>query len=129
MEAIAESVQEDAPTSEDASTSTMNDPFQVQPPPSSSLAVQRFPSMGNIPSQGVMTNGHGSLSSHSRRTASWSGTFSDSFSPPKASEVKPLGEALGMPPSSFMPSDPSLMRPQMNGGSGNFADDLQEVEL
>ncbi|PON93028.1 COPII coat assembly protein, Sec, partial [Trema orientale] len=125
MEAIAETVHEDVPTSEDASTSTMSDAFQVQPPLSSTM--QRFPSMGNIPSQGVMTNGHSSLSSHSRRTASWSGSFNDSFSPPKATEVKSLGDALGISPSSFMSSDPSLMRTQMNGG--NFADDLQEVEL
>lgn len=128
MEAIAESLHEGVPTSGDASTSAINNVLQT-PTPSSS-AMQRFPSMDNIPSQRVTANGHGSLlSQHSRRTASWSGSFSDSFSPPpKATEVKPLGEALSMSPSSFMPSDlSSLRRMQMNGG--NFVDDLQEVEL
>ena len=124
MEAIAESVREDLPTGNDASTSTMNDAFQT-PIPSSNM--QRFPSMDNIPSQRMETNGHGSLSSHSRRTASWSGSFSDSFSAPKAAEIIPLGEALGMSPSSFMPIDPSLRHAQTNGS--NFSDDLQEVEL
>ncbi|XP_062074743.1 protein transport protein SEC16A homolog [Humulus lupulus] len=128
MEAIAESVHEDVPTvgaHEEASTSTVNDAaFQVPPP---SASIQRFPSMGNIPSQRVMSNGNGSLSSHSRRTASWSGSFNDSFTSPKGTEVKPLVAASGMPPTMFSPSDPSLMRTQMNGG--NFADELQEVEL
>ncbi|KAL5551175.1 hypothetical protein UlMin_001351 [Ulmus minor] len=123
MESIAESVQEDTAPREDTSTSTTNDMFQT-PPPST---MQRFPSMGNIPSKGMATNGHGSLSSNSRRTASWSGSLNDSFSPPQRTEIKPLGEALGMPPSLYTPSDTSSMRTQMNGG--NFTDDLQEVEL
>ncbi|KAF4389516.1 protein transport protein SEC16B homolog [Cannabis sativa] len=129
MEAIAESVQEDVPTvgtHEEASTSTGNAAFQVPPP---SASMQRFPSMGNIPGQRVMTNSNGSLSSLSRRTASWSGSFNDSFSSPKETEVKPLGAvSSGMPPTMFSPTDPSsMMRAQMNGG--NFADELQEVEL
>ena len=125
MEAIAESLQEGVASNSDASTSAMNDSFQS--PSSSSSTIQRFPSMGHIPSKGVVTNGHGSFPSQSRRTASWSGSFSDSLSPPETSERKPLGEALGMSPPSFMPNEPPLMRTPMNGG--NFGDDLQEVEL
>jgi hypothetical protein len=87
--------------------------------------MQRFPSAGNISKQG-QTDGNNSHFAHSRRTASWSGSFNDSFSPPKMGEIKPPGEALGMPPSTFMP-DPSLMRPPMR--SSSFGEDLQEVEL
>ncbi|KAF3448329.1 hypothetical protein FNV43_RR09042 [Rhamnella rubrinervis] len=125
MEAIAESLQEGVASNSDASTSAMNDSFQS--PSSSSSPMQRFPSMGHIPSKGVVTNGRGTFPSHSRRAASWSGSFSDSISPPKTSEIKPLGEALGMSPPSFMPNGPPSMRTPMNGG--NFGDDLQEVEL
>lgn len=124
MEAIAENGQEETSTNEDPSTSIPNSSFQ-SPIPSSAMTVQRFPSMGNIPYMGTSTNGNGSLPPHSRRTASWGGSFSDPFSPPKPAEIKPLGEALGMPPSSFMPNEPSLMRMQ-NGGSFG---DLHEVEL
>lgn len=84
--------------------------------------------MGSVPAKGVATNGNVPLSSHSRRTASWGGSFSDPFSsPPNTAEIKPLGEALGMPPSSFMPNEPSLTRMPMS--SGSFGDDLHEVEL
>ncbi|KAK9274715.1 hypothetical protein L1049_021966 [Liquidambar formosana] len=129
VDAMAESVQEPATNSEDPLTSTNNDSFQSTAP-STLTTMQRFPSMGNIPNKGVMTHGNGSLPAHSRRTASWSGSFSGSFSDavsPKVAEIKPPGEALGFRPSSFMPSDPSLMRLPMNGGS--FADELHEVEL
>ncbi|XP_023916411.2 protein transport protein SEC16B homolog [Quercus suber] len=126
MEAIAENGQEETSTNVDRSTSIANDSFQ-SPIHSSSMTVQRFPSMDNIPYMGDLTkgNGNGSLPPHSRRTASWGGSHSTPFSPPKPAEIKPPGEALGMPPSSFMPNEPSLMRMQ-NGGSFG---DLHEVEL
>lgn len=126
MGAIAENGQEETTTNEDPSTSIRNDSFQSPIPPSS-MTIQRFPSMGSVPGKGAVTNGMVPLSSHSRRTASWGGSLSDPFSPPNTAEIKPLGEALGMPPSSFMPNDPSLMRMPMSGGS--FGDDLHEVEL
>lgn len=116
-----------ATTNEDPLTLSMNDSFQSPAPSSSTKTMQRFPSMDNFPHNGAMTNGYGPLSSQSRRTASWGGSFNEAFSPPKMAEVKPLGEVLGMPPTSFMPSDPSLIRSPMNGG--NFPDDLHEVEL
>ncbi|XP_040985774.1 protein transport protein SEC16B homolog [Juglans microcarpa x Juglans regia] len=125
MEAIAENGQEDTATHEDPSTSTAYDSFQ-SPIPSSSMSMQRFPSMGSIPGKGVGTNGEASLPPNSRRTASWGGSFSDPFSPPNPAETKTLGEALGMPPSTYMPNESSLMRMPMNGGS---VDDLHEVEL
>ncbi|KAA8521376.1 hypothetical protein F0562_012062 [Nyssa sinensis] len=124
--AIADNMEETAAVDENPSISTTNDSLQTHAS-SSSMPMQRFPSMDNISNKGVMMNGNGSLSSHSRRTASWSGSFSDAFSPPQRTEPKPLGEVLGMPPSSFMPSDSSPMHMPMNGGS--FGDDLHEVEL
>ena len=76
--------------------------------------------MDNIPNKGTSLYGNGSLSSHSRRTASWNGSFTDAYSPPQRTEVKSLGEVLGMP------SEPSLAHLPMNGGS---LGDLHEVEL
>lgn len=83
--------------------------------------------MGNVSGEGVVTNGNASLPPHSRRTASWGGSFSDPYNAPKQAEIKPLGEALGMPPSTFMPNEPSPIRMPINGGS--YGDDLHEVEL
>uniref|UniRef100_A0A7N0U0X0 Protein transport protein sec16 n=1 Tax=Kalanchoe fedtschenkoi TaxID=63787 RepID=A0A7N0U0X0_KALFE len=117
----AESVQE-ASISENPSTSTSNEMTRSSATPSPSLPMQRFPSMVNISQEG---NGDSSLP-HSRRTASWGGSFSNSFSPPKAAEVKPLGDMLGFSPSTFSDASSRHMLPA-NGGS--FGDDLQEVEL
>ncbi|KAL2525172.1 Protein transport protein SEC16B-like protein [Abeliophyllum distichum] len=139
----ANSMQDTSYTNENPSTSSTNDSFQSPAIPSS-MAMQRFASMDNI-SNTETTSGNGSFSAHSRRTASWSGSFNGSFSPPNKAEVKPLGEVLGsfsppnkaevkplgevlgMHPSSFMPSESSLVQPGMNGPS--FGDDLHEVEL
>lgn len=132
MEAIAENNQEDSSALENPSTSSRNDWAYLSPKTPSPMARQRFPSMGNIPSPGAMINGsnshHTHTSPHSRRTASWSGgSYGDSFYPTtKMNEVKPLGEALGMPPSTFMPDDASLMHTPVK--SGSFGD-LHEVEL
>lgn len=127
-EAIPESSQEDTTTSEHPSTSTTNDSFST---PSSTTPMQRFPSMGNISVKVANKNGHGALAAaNSRRTASWSGAnFSDAFSPPpKPTGLKPLGEALCMPQSSFMASEPPpLGHAPINGGG--MGDDLHEVEL
>ncbi|KAF8032818.1 hypothetical protein BT93_D1641 [Corymbia citriodora subsp. variegata] len=125
MEAIAESAQEETSTTEEHSTSSAYDLFKTSAPPSA--AMQRFPSMGNIPSKGAASKENGSFQSHSRRAASWSGSFNDALNPPKNAEIKPLGEALGMPPSAYMPTNPTSMPMPMNGGG--FADDLHEVEL
>ncbi|GAV88199.1 Sec16_C domain-containing protein/Sec16 domain-containing protein [Cephalotus follicularis] len=120
MDAISESLKQETTSTANPLSFTTNDSFQT-PIPSSPMTMQRFPSMGNIAREGVTTNGNGPLSSHSRRTLSWSG---GSFDDPKTG--KPLGEVLGMPASSAMPRDPSLMRMAMNGGSFG---DLHEVEL
>ncbi|CAJ2650480.1 unnamed protein product [Trifolium pratense] len=125
MEAIAESNLENSAANEDPSTSSTNDWSYQSPKPAQTMPMQRFPSAGNISKQG-QPDGNNSHFANSRRTASWSGSFNDSFSPPKMGENKPPGEALGMPPSTFMPN-PSLMRPPMR--SGSFGEDLQEVEL
>lgn len=109
------------PNAENPSAMTMNETATYSSP----MTMQRFPSMDNISRKEMKVNGVGPLASHSRRTASWSGSFGDSFSsPPSTAPTKSLGEALGIPPSAYMPSDPSM---PMNGGS--FGDELQEVEL
>ncbi|KAJ1375448.1 Sec16, central conserved domain [Sesbania bispinosa] len=126
MEAIAESNQEGNAANEDPSTSSTNDWSFQSPKHVSAMAMQRFPSMGNISKPGA-TNGSNSHFAQSRRVASWSGSFNDSFSPPKIGEIKPLGEALGMPPSTFMPDESSLMRTPNK--SSSFGEDLHEVEL
>ncbi|KAF5729847.1 hypothetical protein HS088_TW20G00212 [Tripterygium wilfordii] len=124
MEAITtESVHEDAAPNGTPLSSTINDPLQTTP--SSSMSpIQRFPSMDDISNKRPMINGKGPHPSHSRRTASWSGSFTDA---PKIGETKPLGEALGIPPSSYMTNGPSMMGMPTRGGS--FGDDLHEVEL
>ncbi|XP_023005249.1 protein transport protein SEC16B homolog isoform X1 [Cucurbita maxima] len=127
---IQESSQEDTTTSEHPSTSTTNDSFST--PSSTTMPMQRFPSMGNMSNNGANRSGNGPLVANSRRTASWSGAnFSDALSPPrKPTGLKPLGEALGIPPSSFMPSEPPpSVHTLMNGGGGGMGDDLHEVEL
>ncbi|XP_054809018.1 protein transport protein SEC16B homolog [Prosopis cineraria] len=110
MESTVESNQED---------STANaDPLQP-PNTTSSMGMQRFPSMGNIPNNGATPNGV-----DSRRTTSWGGgNFADSLRPPKIGEIKPLGEALGRIPSSFVPDEPSMRH------NGSFGEDLHEVQL
>ncbi|OWM86435.1 hypothetical protein CDL15_Pgr021522 [Punica granatum] len=129
MESIAESTQEEPATNEAPSTSAAFDLPSSSSAPIQTAGIQRFPSTGNIPRRGSMVDAHSSFQSNSRRTASWSGSFNDSFNhPPKGADIRPLGEQLGMPPSSFMPSDRSpLSRMPVNGG-GSF-DELQEVEL
>ncbi|KAL6501551.1 hypothetical protein OROGR_026684 [Orobanche gracilis] len=112
------------------STAPLNDASLESPAPPSTMNMQRYASMNNISKQG--TNVSGSFSVHSRRTASWSGSFNNSFSPPseRAQGGKPLGDVLAMQPmqpSSFMTSDHSSVHSPMNGGS--FGDDLHEVEL
>ncbi|KAL8103188.1 hypothetical protein AgCh_027648 [Apium graveolens] len=101
----------------------------VQSAPSSSTNMQRFASMDDISNKGETTpgNSNGSLPPHSRRTASWGGSVAESFSPTIKADVKPLGEVLGIPPSSFMPTSPALVHSSANGGS--YGDDLHEVEL
>ncbi|CAI8589145.1 unnamed protein product [Vicia faba] len=124
MEAIAESNLEDSAANEDPSTSSTNDWSYQSPKLAQTMTMQRFPSAGNISKQGLI-DGNNSDFAHSRRTASWSGSLNDSFSPPKMGENKYPGEAYSLPPSTFMP-DPSLMRPLR---SSSFGEDLQEVEL
>ncbi|KAJ6308730.1 hypothetical protein OIU76_018335 [Salix suchowensis] len=127
MEAIAENIQEDSATTEKPSTLNMKESDYPQPSTSSSaMTMQRFPSMDNITRKGDMISGKDLVSSNSRRTASWSGSFSDSFSPPKVVESKSPGEAMGMTPSSLMPLDQSTT---LMPSSSSFGDELDEVEL
>ncbi|XP_068661776.1 protein transport protein SEC16A homolog [Aristolochia californica] len=95
--------------------------------------MQRFPSMDNI-SPGVnkrlepFRNGNGSLHSRSR-AASWSGSY-DMLKNNGITKIKPMGGALGSPPSSST-SEPSLHQNDASlrmNGDGSFGD-LQEVEL
>ncbi|OIV94615.1 hypothetical protein TanjilG_25839 [Lupinus angustifolius] len=127
MKAIAESNQEDSAANKDPSASATNDWSYQSPKHTSSTAMQRFPSMGHITKQDGTTNGGDFHFDHARRTASWDGSLNDSFVPPKMGELKPLGEVLGMPPSTFMPDDSSLMHTPIRRNS--FGEELQEVEL
>ncbi|CAL0311659.1 unnamed protein product [Lupinus luteus] len=127
MEAIAESNQEDSAANEDPSTSATNDWSYQSPKHSSSPAMQRFPSVDNISKQGAVTDLSNFRSAQSRRTASWSDSFSDSFSPPRMGQMKPLGEALGMSSSTFMPNESSLMHTPIKRSS--FGEELHEVDL
>ncbi|KAL3497493.1 hypothetical protein ACH5RR_040225 [Cinchona calisaya] len=120
----ADSIQNTMTNNEISSSFAVNDSFSP-PATSSSTNIPRFGSMDSISTK--MTTANGAFSVHSRRTASWSGSFEGNFSPPQKDAVKPLGEVLGMPPSSFMPSDPPLMHSSARGGS--FGDELHEVEL
>ncbi|KAG5630700.1 hypothetical protein H5410_002417 [Solanum commersonii] len=115
--------QETSSNSESDSVSAVNGSTHFPAPTSSAAPIQRFASMDNLSNKGAAAS---SLSANSRRTASWSGSFPDSFSPNK-SEIKPLGSRLSMPPSSFMPSDVNSMHSSTNGGS--LSDDLHEVDL
>lgn len=126
MEAIATNNPEDNVANENPSTSSRNDLSYQSPKAPSPSFRQRFPSMGNMSYQEAMMNGSNSHSPHSRRTASWGGSIDDPFSPTKMSEIKPLGGALGMPPSTFMSDEVSSMRTHTKSVSfGN----LHEVEL
>uniref|UniRef100_M1AXM2 Protein transport protein sec16 n=1 Tax=Solanum tuberosum TaxID=4113 RepID=M1AXM2_SOLTU len=115
--------QETSSNSESDSVSAVNGSTHFPAPTSSAVPIQRFASMDNLSNKGAVAS---SLSANSRRTASWSGSFPDAFSPNKA-EIKPLGSRLSMPPSSFMPSDVNSMHSSTNGGS--LSDDLHEVDL
>ncbi|KAL2233005.1 protein transport protein SEC16B homolog [Sesamum indicum] len=112
----------DTSTHENHASSTLSDSFH-SPTHQCSATMQRFASMADISNQGMSNNG--SSSSHSRRTASWSGISNNSFSDPNSADIKPLGEVLGMLPSPIMPSDPSVARSSMSGGG----DDPHEVKL
>ncbi|KAF5181677.1 transport protein sec16 [Thalictrum thalictroides] len=123
-DAISENIQEDAGTKHDPSTFMSKDLFSSSPPPPSSSSMQRHPSLNSITPTGSKENG--SLSSHSRRTASWSGSLNGVLDHPKGNEIKPLGEAMRMSPLSHTPSTPSTLHMPMNGGSFG---DLHDVEL
>ncbi|CAH9137450.1 unnamed protein product [Cuscuta epithymum] len=117
--------------SADANNENHQRSFQSRVTSSSDVMnMQRFGSVGNLSNNGK-TAGIGSFPGHTRRTASWSGSFSDAASP-HHQNIKPLGEVLGiMPPSSsFMPNDTSLVHGlRRSGSSGASGEDLQEVEL
>lgn len=124
VDSTSEHMQENTAPKQDPPTFTGSDMFSSPPPASSSTSIQRYPSMNNITPRrntgmGIQDNGNGPLSSHSRRTASWSGGFNGPYNPASVNEIKPLGEALGMSPLSYTSSH--------NGGS--FGDELHEVEL
>lgn len=112
VQTTGENLQEAVFTNESPSSSVENNSFpspltSASTSTSSMPTMQRIPSMDNIVSKrsGAIANSRSSLPPHSRRTASWSGSFSDTFNPPKMTELKPLAEVLGMPPSLLMPGD------------------------
>ncbi|XP_009375750.2 protein transport protein SEC16B homolog [Pyrus x bretschneideri] len=97
---------------------------------SSSMTMQRFPSMDNIVQKraGDMGNGNSYEPHESRRVASWSGSLNHASNPSMRNEIKPLGQSLGIsPPSRIHSGAPPPMQFPSSGGS--FGDDLQEVAL
>lgn len=94
------------------------------------MMMQRHPSMNDLlcNRMGMAEKSNDApLPPHSRRTVSWSGSFSDAVSQAIRTDVKPLGEVHGMNPTQFLPSNPSPMQFSVSGGS--IGDDLHEVEL
>ncbi|ESQ39898.1 hypothetical protein EUTSA_v10000744mg [Eutrema salsugineum] len=75
------------------------------------MTMQRYPSMDNIKrnGMGISLNGDHHPPPASRRTASWSGNFNTSFTPPTS-------------PSTFKPV-------LLNSSSSSVGEELQEVEL
>ena len=130
VQTTGENLQESVVNNECPSAYVQNNSFPSPPTTTSStLTMQRAPSMDNIANRrtGVMGDGKSSLAPHSRRRASWSGTLYDTHDFSKMTELEPLQEVPGMPPSSFMPGDSSSMRFSMN--VGRLGEDLHEVEL
>ncbi|XP_057487137.1 protein transport protein SEC16B homolog [Actinidia eriantha] len=130
VQTTGENLQESAVNNECPSAYVQNNSFPSPPTTTSStLTMQRAPSMDNIVNRrtGVIGDGKSSLAPHSRRRASWSGTPNDTHDFSKMTELEPLQEVPGMPPSSFMPGDSSSMHFSMNVGS--LGEDLHEVEL
>lgn len=101
------------------------DPFQkLSPLPSTNMP--RFPSVDNIPNNKITTmeNVNGSLTSLSRRTASWSGGHSNTSSPPVAFSPQSLRMSpLSSAGSNFSPATP------LQATNSSLESDLHEVEL
>nr|GMD10158.1 protein transport protein SEC16B homolog [Ipomoea batatas]GMD90130.1 protein transport protein SEC16B homolog [Ipomoea batatas] len=128
VDSSPDSIHDSSPNNENPSPSLVNDSF---PPPllPSDMTKQRFGSTGNLSNNAVAAAAAAaaapvSFPVHARRTASWSGSFSEDSSPEYKSDIKPLGEVLGMPPSSFMPTDTSFAR-----RSGSFGDGLHQFNI
>ncbi|XP_052209380.1 protein transport protein SEC16B homolog isoform X2 [Diospyros lotus] len=96
---------------------------------SSMSTLSRYPSMDNISNKETKANPSAPLPAHSRRTASWSGSFNVDNISPQQTEAKPLGEVMGIPPSLFVPSEPSFPPLANSGGGSGSGEDLHEVEL
>lgn len=134
---VVETVQTPEESMQEASLNNANPPTSfkedsissTQKSTSSSMSLQRFPSMDNIIQRktGPMAHGTSLVPSPSRRTASWSGNLSDGWNPSMMNEVKPLGEVLGVSPSLYKPGDPLSV--QFPSSRNSSRDDLHEVEL
>nr|GEX51215.1 protein transport protein SEC16B homolog isoform X1 [Tanacetum cinerariifolium] len=101
-------------------------PSRNSPSPSA-MGMQKYASMDDISKRGVSSSTSTSsfanqpMSTHSRRTFSWSGSGNEDLSVSGNNEFKPFGGASGMPPSAFTPNQ--------TGFRYASNDDLQEVEL
>lgn len=127
LQTVEENMKEAALTDNNHPKPFQQDSFS-SPPPLTSSTMHRFPSMDNIVQKGgEMAKGHSHLPAHSRRTASWSGSLNNASNNSLKNEIKPLGEALGIPPSLYMPSEPPSMQITRTGRGSR--DDLHEVQL
>ncbi|XVE76919.1 hypothetical protein DITRI_Ditri13aG0019100 [Diplodiscus trichospermus] len=116
-----ESMQDPVLTNESPEISFKQD---LSPPPSSSTTsasssvslssatLPRFPSMDNIVHKRAAAVSDG----NSRRTASWSGSLSNAPNLSAPKEIKPLGDAIGIPSSFYANPNPG-------------EEDLQEIKL
>ncbi|CAN1185894.1 Protein transport protein SEC16B homolog [Linum perenne] len=102
----------------DASSEILSEDGSFHPAMSSPPMMQRFPSMNNLPgARGIINDG---TQPHSRRTASWSGSFDNSLSSLKGTEMAKSSLGLpGIPPANN----------HMQTNSGGSFGDLQEVQL
>ncbi|PON61160.1 COPII coat assembly protein, Sec [Parasponia andersonii] len=106
---IGESLQETAMINNNSSTSLKEGTYASTQMPTSTMPMQRFPSVDNIVSKPreVAKGNNSPLPPHARRTASWSAGLADARSPSVVKDVRPLGEGLGISPPMYMPSVPS----------------------
>ncbi|XP_019156012.1 PREDICTED: protein transport protein SEC16B homolog [Ipomoea nil] len=107
-----------------ASPSLVNDSFQPPRVPSD-MTKQRFGSTGSLSNNAAAAAAAAaaptSFAVHARRTASWSGSFSDDSSPECKSDIKLLGDVP-----SFIPTDTSFAPSRR---CGSFGDGLHQVAL
>ncbi|CAO2819857.1 unnamed protein product [Amaranthus hypochondriacus] len=108
----------------ETSSMSMDDPLQKLAP-SPMGTIQRFPSVGTIPSNGTMESGKSSLAPQFRR-ASWSAIHNESYTSPPTTDIR-------APPMSFMSSQNqmpgSLHMHRDNSGDESYASPPTDIRI